>query len=178
MDNTLNVHLNPEQTIDFQNNMTIRARRIFQNGFDAFALLKQTDTTAILKMYPTRQSYDADRNNLMNSVYGDLLASESCIRLTFQDKPLAIPTSLAILITSQMTREMYRDKLTNCVLRMETMQPEIYHQYRMTGEEIVTNQALMDSIIDTCIENDDANLSDNDRMRNAIFDSLTAMCEE
>ena len=91
----LHVVLTDEQAKQFLDNQKESVRRIYQQGWDGYALTNQNGVYAI-HVY-TQKAYDED-DMLHHGLCGDIIANDCINRFTFQGRTVIMRRSLANLV--------------------------------------------------------------------------------
>ena len=99
----LHVVLTDEQAKQFLDNQKESVRRIYQQGWDGYALTNQNGVYAI-HVY-TQKAYDED-DMLHHGLCGDIIANECINRFTFQGRTVIMRRSLANLVYLDKRREL------------------------------------------------------------------------
>lgn len=99
----LHVVLTDEQTKQFLANQKESVHRIYQQGWDGYALTNQNGVYTI-HVY-TQKAYDED-DMLHHGLYGDIIANDCINRFTFQGKTVIMRRSLANLVYLDKRREL------------------------------------------------------------------------
>lgn len=99
----LHVVLTDEQAKQFLANQKESVRRIYQQGWDGYALTNQNGVYAI-HVY-TQKAYDED-DMLHHGLCGDIIANDCINRFTFQGRTVIMRRSLANLVYLDKRREL------------------------------------------------------------------------
>lgn len=99
----LHVVLTDEQAKQFLDNQKESVRRIYQQGWDGYALTNQNGVYAI-HVY-TQKAYDED-DMLHHGLCGDIIANDCINRFTFQGRTVIMRRSLANLVYLDKRREL------------------------------------------------------------------------
>ena len=99
----LHVVLTDEQAKQFLDNQKESVHRIYQQGWDGYALTNQNGVYAI-HVY-TQKAYDED-NMLHHGLCGDIIANDCINRFTFQGRTVIMRRSLANLVYLDKRREL------------------------------------------------------------------------
>ena len=99
----LHVVLTDEQAKQFLDNQKESVHRIYQQGWDGYALTNQNGVYAI-HVY-TQKAYDED-DMLHHGLCGDIIANDCINRFTFQGRTVIMRRSLANLVYLDKRREL------------------------------------------------------------------------
>lgn len=99
----LHVVLTDEQVKQFLDNQKESVRRIYQQGWDGYALTNQNGVYTI-HVY-TQKAYDED-DMLHHGLCGDIIANDCINRFTFQGRTVIMRRSLANLVYLDKRREL------------------------------------------------------------------------
>lgn len=100
---SLHVVLTDEQAKQFLDNQKESVHRIYQQGWDGYALTNQNGVYAI-HVY-TQKAYDED-DMLHHGLCGDIIANDCINRFTFQGRTVIMRRSLANLVYLDKRREL------------------------------------------------------------------------
>ena len=155
---------------DFQKNPNQHAKRLFQTGWDGYALIRTPDNKHILKLY-NRQAYNADWANVHNQVYGTVLLSDSCERVMYRGQPVAVPATLANILYAKMTEDIIHDQICDHIERLESHEPDVFLPFGLTGEQILSDENLL-SCMTAAYQNTDDEKAPYERRNLAVFSIL------
>ena len=155
---------------DFQKNPNQHAKRLFQTGWDGYALIRTPDNKHILKLY-NREAYNADWANVHNQVYGTVLLSDSCERVMYRGQPVAVPATLANILYAKMTEDIIHDQICDHIERLENHEPDVFLPFGLTGEQILSDENLL-SCMTAAYQNTDDEKAPYERRNLAVFSIL------
>ena len=155
---------------DFQKNPNQHAKRLFQTGWDGYALIRTPDNKYILKLY-NRETYNADWANVHNQVYGAVLLSDSCERVMYRGQPVAVPATLANILYAKMTEDIIHDQICDHIERLESHEPDVFLPFGLTGEQILSDENLL-SCMTAAYQNTDDEKAPYERRNLAVFSIL------
>ena len=155
---------------DFQKNINHHAKRLFQTGWDGYALIQTPDDKYVLKLY-SREAYHADWADVHNQVYGTVLSSDSCERVMYRGQPVAVPATLANILYAKMTEDIIHDQICDHIERLESHEPDVFLPFGLTGEQILSDENLL-SCMTAAYQNTDDEKAPYERRNLAVFSIL------
>lgn len=155
---------------DFQKNINHHAKRLFQTGWDGYALIQTPDDKYVLKLY-SREAYHADWADVHNQVYGTVLSSDSCERVIYRGQPVAVPATLANILYAKMTEDIIHDQICCHIERLESHEPDVFLPFGLTGEQILSDENML-SCMTAAYQNTDDEKTPYERRNLAVFSVL------
>lgn len=151
---------------------------IYKAGWDGFALIKNGASGQYeLRVY-TEAAWERDWCHIFNREYGEILASGSCWRETWNGKEYVVPEPVARQIYDQIHKDNIIQDLEN---RIEDLYDWIEPQFQeagLTQEGLLEDQQLMGRLVELVEDNQDSNVAYNTTLENSVRQLLTELVQE
>ena len=163
----LHVVLTDEQAKQFLDNQKESVRRIYQQGWDGYALTNQNGVYAI-HVY-TQKAYDED-DMLHHGLCGDIIANDCINRFTFQGRTVIMRRSLANLVYLDKRRELTLPLLA--LILHDLDESGLLIQHNESEYTILQNMPLREAILEKFYDKQAETAKEN--MLRAITEVLAA----
>lgn len=163
----LHVVLTDEQAKQFLDNQKESVHRIYQQGWDGYALTNQNGVYAI-HVY-TQKAYDED-NMLHHGLCGDIIANDCINRFTFQGRTVIMRRSLANLVYLDKRRELTLPLLA--LILHDLDESGLLIQHNESEYTILQNMPLREAILEKFYDKQAETAKEN--MLRAITEVLAA----
>ena len=163
----LHVVLTDEQAKQFLDNQKESVHRIYQQGWDGYALTNQNGVYTI-HVY-TQKTYDEDYM-LHHGLCGDIIANDCINRFTFQGRTVIMRRSLANLVYLNKRRELTLPLLA--LILHDLDESGLLIQHNESEYTILQNMPLREAILEKFYDKQAETAKEN--MLRAITEVLTA----
>lgn len=163
----LHVVLTDEQAKQFLDNQKESVHRIYQQGWDGYALTNQNGVYTI-HVY-TQKAYDED-NMLHHGLCGDIIANDCINRFTFQGRTVIMRRSLANLVYLDKRRELTLPLLA--LILHDLDESGLLIQHNESEYTILQNMPLREAILEKFYDKQAETAKEN--MLRAITEVLAA----
>lgn len=163
----LHVVLTDEQAKQFLANQKESVHRIYQQGWDGYALTNQNGVYTI-HVY-TQKAYDED-DMLHHGLCGDIIANDCINRFTFQGRTVIMRRSLANLVYLDKRRELTLPLLA--LILHDLDESDLLTQHNESEYTILQNMPLREAILEKFYDKQAETAKEN--MLRAITEVLAA----
>ena len=163
----LHVVLTDEQAKQFLDNQKESVHRIYQQGWDGYALTNQNGVYTI-HVY-TQKAYDED-DMLHHGLCGDIIANDCINRFTFQGRTVIMRRSLANLVYLDKRRELTLPLLA--LILHDLDESGLLIQHNESEYTILQNMPLREAILEKFYDKQAETAKEN--MLRAIIEVLAA----
>lgn len=163
----LHVVLTDEQAKQFLDNQKESVHRIYQQGWDGYALTNQNGVYTI-HVY-TQKAYDEDYM-LHHGLCGDIIANDCINRFTFQGRTVIMRRSLANLVYLDKRRELTLPLLA--LILHDLDESDLLIQHNESEYTILQNMPLREAILEKFYDKQAETAKEN--MLRAITEVLAA----
>lgn len=161
----LHVTLSSAQAEQFLKAPTESVRKIYELGWDGYALTK-IRSTYTLHVY-TKKAYDSDEM-LRNGLYGETISQKCIERFHYKGKLVIMDRTLANLVYLEKRRQQSISLLSDVLYEMD--RTTLLNEYYTSSYTILNNNSIREAILDEFYDRQAAATKKN--MLNAIIHVL------